>query len=479
MSKLLAGTLASPEYELWSSLDDDQKKVMHDISAGWGAHNLEAEQALLGAIMVNNAVLYNLSPGLEISHFYVPVHQKVFHAILRLVEKGMIADPFSLKHFFPETGSDAEVARTDEGGSYLSRMAAMSVMVINPRDYSDLIIDLALRRKIVSIMMKHILTPEDSFASEQISSLLSDLMDLPDGSSSRLISWKQASEIITKDMKSGGAIPHPTGIWCLDNALHGGFYDQMVFGFIAPSGKGKTSIALTIFGNMVNQAIGRDYKLLYVCAEMGAVNCHQRVQAKEMKINSTDFYDRKDDMDHMLKIEQYSEGDCDKPGIYADASQISFSELRRLFTTTRKRHNVKGFFLDYLSLVQPDKGCRLSRVEFLETVANWIASFCVKNDCWACIVEQANDDGTTRWGKSLNQAADFLFLMQGDRYMVNEVELSCAWLRNQKERHWPVPNIGTPKKPALILDPQGPHFRDVTDYDDVRIKGTFKTMDND
>jgi hypothetical protein len=230
---------------------------------------------------------------------------------------------------------------------------------------------------------------------------------------------------------------------------------------------------------MVNSSIGTGEKMLYICAEMGAVNCHRRVQAKEMGINSTDYYDLKDDMLHMEKIERYSEGDCNKPGLYADASQITFSELRRVFTTTRKRHNVKGFFLDYLSLVQPDAGCRLSRVEFLEGVANWIASFCVKNHCWAMIVEQANDDGSTRWGKALAQASDFLFLMQGDKYLVNGIELSCAWLRNQKERHWPVPNIGTPKKPALILDPQGPHFRDVTDYDDVTIKGVYSKADTD
>ncbi len=110
-------------------------------------HNVEAEQALIGAILVNNEAFYRVSDFLEAAHFYEPTHQKIFEIIATLIRSGKIATPITLKTFLP--------ADTDLGGmtvaQYLARLAAEATSIINAEDYGRTIYDLAIRRTLVLI----------------------------------------------------------------------------------------------------------------------------------------------------------------------------------------------------------------------------------------------------------------------------------------------------------------------------------------
>jgi len=82
--------------------------------------NIEAEQALLGAILVNNLALNHVSDRLRPEHFYEPIHHRIYEAIQHLHDKGQIANPVTLKHYF-----DRDAALADIGGAeYLARLAA-------------------------------------------------------------------------------------------------------------------------------------------------------------------------------------------------------------------------------------------------------------------------------------------------------------------------------------------------------------------
>ena len=106
-------------------------------------HNIEVEQALLGAILLNNEALHHTADGLLDTHFYQPLHQKIFRTIIQLNEKGQIANPKTLKHIFA----------SDDGnnGDYLGQLAGAAVSIINTREYSQLILDLAKKRELISI----------------------------------------------------------------------------------------------------------------------------------------------------------------------------------------------------------------------------------------------------------------------------------------------------------------------------------------
>src|SRR5581483_7481655 len=110
-------------------------------------HNIEAEQSLLGAILVNNDAFYRVSDFLESKHFFEPIHQTIFETSASLIRMGKVATPVTLKTFLP--------ADTDLGGvtvgQYLARLAAEATTIINAQDYGRTIYELSLRRDLIRI----------------------------------------------------------------------------------------------------------------------------------------------------------------------------------------------------------------------------------------------------------------------------------------------------------------------------------------
>src|SRR5882672_4993756 len=109
--------------------------------------NVEAEQALLGAILVNNEAFYRVSDFLEPGHFFHQLHQKIYELAGNLIRAGKVATPITLKTFLP--------ADIDIGGlnisQYLARLAAEATTVINAADYGHTVSDLSIRRNLIAI----------------------------------------------------------------------------------------------------------------------------------------------------------------------------------------------------------------------------------------------------------------------------------------------------------------------------------------
>src|ERR1700738_2849573 len=110
-------------------------------------HNIELEQALLGAILVNNEAFYRVSDFLEPRHFFEPAPQKLYEIAQSLVRVGKPATPITLKTFLP---SDLDIAGLT-ASQYLARLATEATTVINAGDYGRTVHDLALRRALIGI----------------------------------------------------------------------------------------------------------------------------------------------------------------------------------------------------------------------------------------------------------------------------------------------------------------------------------------
>jgi replicative DNA helicase len=110
-------------------------------------HNIEVEQALLGAILVNNEAFYRVSDFLEPAHFFEPLHEKIFKDIGSLVRAGKSATPITLKTYLP---ADLNITGLN-ASQYLARLATEATTVINAADYGRTIYDLALRRSLIGI----------------------------------------------------------------------------------------------------------------------------------------------------------------------------------------------------------------------------------------------------------------------------------------------------------------------------------------
>ena len=108
-------------------------------------NNLEAEQALLGALLINNQVLHLVASFLEPDHFFLPVHGRIYDAVMHFVGRREQATPVTLKTYFEIDGALKEAG----GGQYLARLAVSAVSVLNAGHYGRAIHDLYLRRQLI------------------------------------------------------------------------------------------------------------------------------------------------------------------------------------------------------------------------------------------------------------------------------------------------------------------------------------------
>src|SRR5947209_3122971 len=109
--------------------------------------NTEAEQALLGAMLINNAAYHRVHEFLAAEHFANAVHGRIYAAIGKLIDRGQIANAITLKNLFDQDGALAEIG----GAQYLGRLAESAVTIVNAEHYGRTIHDLHLRRELITI----------------------------------------------------------------------------------------------------------------------------------------------------------------------------------------------------------------------------------------------------------------------------------------------------------------------------------------
>jgi len=219
-------------------------------------HNIEAEQALLGAILVNNEAFYRVSDFLEPAHFFEPIHQKLYETTGSLIRAGKVATPVTLKTFLP---SDIDIAGLTVS-QYLARLAAEATTVINAEDYGRTIYDLAIRRNLIVIGEDMVNVaydaPVDFAPRSQIEDAERRLYELAetgryDGGFQRFANAltsavDMAAKAYQRDGKLSGIA---TGLEDLDRQM-GGLQPSDLIILAGRPGMGKTSLATNIAYNI-------------------------------------------------------------------------------------------------------------------------------------------------------------------------------------------------------------------------------------
>ncbi|MBO6902267.1 MAG: replicative DNA helicase [Rhizobiaceae bacterium] len=219
-------------------------------------NNVEAEQALLGALLVNNDAFYRVSDFLKASHFHEPIHRKIYEVSGELIRMGKIANPVTLKTFLPadEKIGDMTVSQ------YLARLAANAVTVINAADYGRAIYDLATRRALITVGedMVNIAydAPVDMPPQEQIEDAERRLFELAEtgrydgGFESFTDAVKTAIDMANAAyMRDGHLSGTATGFRDLDRRM-GGLQSSDLIILAGRPGMGKTSLATNIAFNI-------------------------------------------------------------------------------------------------------------------------------------------------------------------------------------------------------------------------------------
>jgi replicative DNA helicase len=332
-------------------------------------HNIEVEQALLGAILINNDAFYRVSDFLEPDHFYEPIHKRLFELIGSLIRAAKIATPITLKTFLPP---DLEVAGLSTN-QYLARLAAEATTVINAGDYGRTIYDLHLRRKLIDVgegmvNLAYDAAP-DSQPRDQIEEAERQLFQLAEtgryeggfqGFAQALTkAVDMAAAAFQRDGKLSGIA---TGLKDLDRTM-GGLQSSDLVILAGRPGMGKTALATNIAYNVARawagevQADGRNKTVNggivgFFSLEMSSEQLATRIIAEQTGISSS-----------MIRRGGISEADFEKirdisaelqsvPFYIDDTGGLSIAQLVSRARRLKRQRGLDMMVIDYVQLLQ-------------------------------------------------------------------------------------------------------------------------------
>ena len=332
-------------------------------------HNIEAEQALLGAMLVNNEVANRVSAFLRPEHFFQPVHGRIHEAILALVERGQIATPVTLKTYF-----EGDEALVDVGGAqYLARLAGSAVTIINAEDYGRTVHDLYLRRELISLGEDIVNTAfdhrVDTPAQTQIEETEQHLFNLAEegqyegGFMPLQESLTTAIGVMESAYKrDGGMTGVPTGLVDMDNLLGGLHASDLIILAGRPS-MGKSALATNIaFHAAKNYRVETDdgtpsvadgAVVGFFSLEMSAEQLALRMLSEETGVPSEKLrrgqLTRADFEKVVLASQQLSR----VPFFIDDTPALSVAALRTRARRLKRTHKLSLVVVDYLQLLRP------------------------------------------------------------------------------------------------------------------------------
>jgi replicative DNA helicase len=331
--------------------------------------NIEAEQALLGAVLVNNAAFHRVAEFLLPEHFAEAVHGRIFAAIARLIERGQIANPVTLKNLFDQDGALAEVG----GAQYLVRLAASVVTILNAQDYGRTIHDLYLRRQLITIgedvvndAYRHDL---ERAAPQQIETAEKHLFDLATSGSNEggfrafhasLTDAIKMAEAAFK--RSGRTTGVSTGFIDLDKLLGGLHRSDLVVLAGRPS-MGKTALATNIGFNAARayranktpdgRTVGEDGAVVgFFSLEMSAEQLATRILAEESGIPSNNIRKGEVSNEDFDRFVQASQRLSSVPFFIDDTPALTISGLRTRARRLLRQQGLDLIIVDYLQLIR-------------------------------------------------------------------------------------------------------------------------------
>lgn len=340
-------------------------------------HNIEAEQALLGAILVNNGAYHRISEFLLPEHFADPVHGRIFAAIAKLIERGQIADPLTLKNLFDQDGALAEIG----GAAYLARLAASVVTIINAADYGQTIHDLHLRRQLIDIgeeivneAYSHDLDLDARLQIETAEKRLFDLAETGqmEGGFRPFVNALESAVTLAESAfkRAGRTAGVSTGFTDLDKLL-GGLHPSDLIILAGRPSMGKTALATNIAFNAAKARMNADNPedgavVGFFSLEMSAEQLATRVLAEESGVSSDRI--RRGDVSHedFEKFVLASLNLTKAPLFIDDTPALSITALRTRARRLKRQHGLGLIVVDYLQLLQGSPGSRAAESRVLE-----------------------------------------------------------------------------------------------------------------
>ena len=337
-------------------------------------NNIEAEQSVIGSILISNEIFDDVNNYIVSKNFYDPMHQKIFSAIEKLIFSGMLANPITLKNYFENEKDKLNIPE------YLVKITRFSTSNRQAIEYSKLIYDLYVKRELIKISENTIDLAKrneiDQNGQKIIEQSEKSLFDLAEKGAfaTSLIKFDDALKM-TIDMASvaykneEGIVGVPTGLRDLDDRLGGLHKSDLVIIAGRPS-MGKTALATNIAFNAAKkiQENGKKSSVAFFSLEMSSEQLSTRILAEQSRIKSNDIRRGKISEEQFDTFLETSKNIADLPMFIDETPAISIAALSNRARRIKRIHGLDLVVVDYIQLMTAVNSRRDGRVQEISEI---------------------------------------------------------------------------------------------------------------
>ncbi|KAB2682232.1 MULTISPECIES: replicative DNA helicase [Brucella/Ochrobactrum group] len=429
----------------------DDAREQKDALYREAPHNIEAEQALLGAILINNDAFYRVSDFLKPTHFFEPLHRRIYEITTDLIRVGKMANPVTMKTFLPTEGKVGDLTIFQ----YVTRLATEAVTIINAEDYGRAIYDLATRRALIGIGEDMVNVaydaPVDMAPQEQIEDAERRLFELAETGryDGGFLPFKDAVTTAVDManaafMRDGHLSGISTGIHSLD-AKMGGLQPSDLIILAGRPGMGKTSLATNIAFNIANAYEGEQQAdgsmkavnggvVGFFSLEMSAEQLATRIISEQTEVSSSKIR-RGDitetDFEKLVACSQVMQ----KIPLYIDQTGgISIAQLAARARRLKRQRGLDVLVIDYVQLMTgSSKASAQNRVQEITEITTGLKALGKELNVPIIALSQLSRQVESRDDKrpqlsdlresgSIEQDADVVLFVFREEYYVKNLE---------------------------------------------------------
>jgi replicative DNA helicase len=331
--------------------------------------NVEAEAALLGALMIDNRLVEDVQLKLRPDHFFEPLHGRIYEAILRLTDRNMIASPVTLRPLFEADEGIKEVG----GPAYLAQLTGSGAAVIGARDFAAQIYDLALLRALVGVgrdLVESALdTSEEVAPLAQIEKAETELYKVAEegGAEGKAKSFSEASKealrVAEAALNSGGGLSGITTGLSELNGRMGGLHRSDLIVLAGRPGMGKTSLATNIACSAASRYLkdaadgiepdrSAGAAVAFFSLEMSGDQLATRILAEQSGIPGEQIRSGKISRNEFKEFARAADELNSLPLYIDDTPALTIAAIRARARRLKRQKGIGMVVVDYLQLLQ-------------------------------------------------------------------------------------------------------------------------------